>query len=172
MGAAGPGVSGTKHNGGRGVVRCGMRIRQILFSTIAAGFVKTESALASPVSLPHLPRGLQKKKSVFQMSSSIGRGRRVALAEEPGTNYRLRVANAELRIKLWELEQEKEGRRCSDFVDDSSGDECQQQMFTNRRLELLAKCREDMRDGQEQPLLCNRRMIQSLTSPIEFGPRP
>ena len=66
---------------------------------------------------------------------------------------RLRVANVELRIKLWELEQEKEGRRCSDFVDDSSGDECQQQMFTNRRLELLAKCREDMRDGQEQPLL-------------------
>ena len=87
------------------------------------------------------------------MLSSIGRGRRVALAEEPGTNYRLRVANVELRVKLWELEQEKEGRRCSDFVDDSSGDECQQQMFTNRRLELLAKCREDMRDGQEQPLL-------------------
>ena len=26
-------------------------------------------------------------------------------------------------------------------------------MFTNGRLELLTKCREDMRDGQEQPLL-------------------
>ena len=36
--------------------------------------------------------------------------------------------------------------------DDLSGDECQQQMFTNGRLELLTKYREDMRDGQEQPL--------------------
>ncbi len=26
-------------------------------------------------------------------------------------------------------------------------------MFTNGRLELLTKCREDMRGGQEQPLL-------------------
>ena len=45
-----------------------------------------------------------------------------------------RVAKAELRIRILEREEE-------------------QQMFTNRRLELLAKCREDMRDGQEQPLL-------------------
>ena len=55
-------------------------------------------------------------------------------------------------------------------------------MFTNRRLELLTKCCEDMRGGQEQPLLGKwREAMQCLSArlefaivvkPIEFGPRP
>ena len=55
-------------------------------------------------------------------------------------------------------------------------------MFTNGRLELLTKCRENMRGGQEQPLLGKwREAMQCLSArlefaivvkPIEFGPRP
>ena len=41
-------------------------------------------------------------------------------------------------------------------------------MCTNRRLELLAKCCEDMRDGQEQPLLakCREDMRDGQGQPL------
>ena len=59
---------------------------------------------------------------------------------------RLRVANAELIIKFRELEQEKEARQCSDFVDDSVRTVIVEECYLIPRVANLRHCRKEFID--------------------------